>query len=313
MSRNHLIAIGGGLVCALFGLSVISGSAAANILFFSSQLPLFLVGLSLGLSSAAIACIVAAGTIAVGTNLPAATLFAALIGVPVLIVIRQSLMSRPGTKAGSVEWYPPGRLLGLLTGYGLAMLAVASLAILASDGGLESSVRDHLQARQGDVSVAGMALRLELLISFVIIYFPALVVTALLLMAIVNTVLAQTILVHFNRNRRPSPRYGELELPRWLTIGLAVVLAASLLPGQAGLSARNAAIIIGLPFFFVGLAVIHTVAQRFAARKMLLLAVYVILILFGWPVVVVAGLGIVEQWALIRLRLAAAGSGREIE
>ena len=72
MSRDRLIAVGGGLLCALLYLSVMSGSTGAIFFTYLSQLPLFLVGLSLGFLPAAIACIVAAGTIAVGANFAAA-------------------------------------------------------------------------------------------------------------------------------------------------------------------------------------------------------------------------------------------------
>ncbi len=313
MSKERLIAVGGGLLCALLYLSVVTGSATAILFTYLSQLPLFLVGLSLGLVPAVIACVVAAGIIAVGANFAAAGLFTVLSAVPLLIVVRQGLLSRPDPNTGSEEWYPPGMLLGWLTGYGLAIFAVGAIFFSLSQGGLEGAARAYMEATLGNLSGGTADPRFERTIELFVRYFPALAVITWLVMVAINGVLAQTVLTQFKHNRRPSPKYNTLMLPAWITIGLAVAGLVSLVPGQIGLVGQNAAMIMGLPFFFLGLAVIHAISYRFGARSMLLLAVYVILILFGWPAIVVAGLGLIEQWALLRKRFAATGTGREIE
>jgi uncharacterized protein YybS (DUF2232 family) len=313
MTRDRLIAVGGGLLCALLYLSVMTGSTGAIFFTYLSQLPLFLVGLSLGWTSAAIACIVAAGAIAVGANFAAAGLFCALSAAPVLILVHQGLQSRPGAHGGTVEWYPPGRLLGWLTGYGLVLFGITLVAFLGSEGGVEGAARAYVEATLGNIAAGAADPRFDRIIQSFIRYFPAVVVTTWLVMVVINAALAQNVLTHFKRNRRPSLKFTDLELPGWMTTGLAVVLLVSLVPGRIGVTGQNAAIIIVLPFFFLGLAVIHAVSHRFGARRLFLLAIYVILILFGWPIIVVAGLGIVEQWAHFRRRFAATGTGREIE
>ncbi len=319
MSRDRLIAVGGGLLCALLYLSVMSRSTGAIFFTYLSQLPLFLVGLSLGLTPATIACIVAAGAIAVGAiavgaNFAAVGLFCVLSAAPVLILVRQGLVSRPGTQAGTVEWYPPGLLLSWLTGYGLVLFAITLVAFLGSEGGIDGAARAYIEATLGNISAAGADPRFDHMIQSIIPYFPSFVMTAWLVMVIINAALAQNMLTHFKRNRRPSPKFADLELPGWMTIGLAATLLVSLMPGRIGVIGLNAAIIIGLPFFFLGLAVIHGVSHRFGVRRLFLLVFYAILILFGWPpITLVAGLGFVEQWAHFRRRFATTGTGREIE
>lgn len=313
MSRDHLIAVGGGLVCALLYLSVMSGSTGAILFTYLSQLPLFLVGLSLGLTPAAIACIVAAGAIAVGANFAAAGLFCVLSAAPVLILVRQGLVSRPRAHGGQVEWYPPGLLLSWLTGYGLVLFAITLLALLGSEGGIEGAARGYIEATLGNISAAAADPRFDRVIQSFIRYFPAIVVTTWLVMVVINAALAQNMLKQFKRNRRPSPKFADLELPGWMITGLAVVVLVSFVPGRIGITGQNAALIIGLPFFFLGLAVIHAVSHRFGMRRLFLMAIYAILIMFGWPIIVVTGLGIVEQWAHFRRRFATTGTGREIE
>ena len=313
MTRDRLIAVGGGLVCALLYLSVMTGSTGAIFFTYLSQLPLFLVGLSLGWMPATIACIVAAGAIAVGANFAAAGLFCVLSAAPVLILVRQGLQSRPGADAATVEWYPPGLLLSWLTGYGLVLFGITLVAFLGSEDGVEGAARTYIEATLGTVAAGVADPRFDRIIQSFVRYFPAIVVTTWLVMVVINAALAQNVLKQLKRNRRPSPKFAELDLPGWMTTSLAVFLLVSLVPGQIGITGQNAAIIIGLPFFLLGLAVIHAVSHRFGARRLFLLAIYVILILFGWPIIVVAGLGFVEQWARFRQRFAATGTGREIE
>ncbi len=313
MSRDRLIALGGGLFCALLYLSVLTGSASAVLLTYVSQLPLLLVGFSLGLSPAVIACVVAAGTVAVGANFASAGMFGVLSAAPVLILVRQGLQSRPGAGAGTAVWYPPGLLLGWLTGYGLLLFAVAMVVFIGSSGGIEGMARTYVEATLGNISSTAPDPRFVQMLDTFIRYFPAVVVTTWLVMVVINAALAQGVLTQMKRNRRPSPKFTELDLPQWMVIGLAAALLVALIPGQIGITGQNAAMIIGLPFFLLGLAVIHTLSHRFRARRLFLLAIYVILILFGWPAIVVAGLGVIEQWALLRRRYGATGPGQENE
>ena len=113
--------------------------------------------------------------------------------------------------------------------------------------------------------------------------------------------IAQAIAVKAGWNRRPSPNWAELELPFWLwpVIGVAVVLAV-LGPGDVGLFARSALIVLITPFGFLGLAVIHKFATRWPYRQIGLAAVYIGIIVFNWPILAVIALGLVEDWAHLR-------------
>jgi hypothetical protein len=60
----------------------------------------------------------------------------------------------------------------------------------------------------------------------------------------------------------------------------------------------------------VGLAVVHVWTRRWPARMVTLTGCYLLLLVFGWPVLLVAGLGFMEQWLLLR-RHVAGGTGQE--
>lgn len=314
MSRDNLIAVGGGLLCALLLFSMNTATPGAGLLAFLSQLPLFLVGLSLGWIPAVIACVVALAAIAMGTSLASAALVAVSSIGPVLMLVNRALQSRPGPRAGAVEWYPPGLMLAWLTGYVLVMFAVAALVLSGTHGGIENAVRASLETMLSRLSTHAPDPAMQERIGAVVRYFPALFAFTCVTMLVVNAVLAQGVLSQLKRNLRPSPRFTGLELPRWMTVALAVALVASLLPGRIGTMGQNASMILALPFFFLGLAVIHALSYRVRARNALLIAVYIILlILFDRAAIVVAGLGVIEHWVLLRQRFAPPPQDQEDE
>jgi hypothetical protein len=89
-------------------------------------------------------------------------------------------------------------------------------------------------------------------------------------------------------------------VPRWLAPVLAIAVVAALLPNEIGVIGANAAVIAALPFMLVGLAVLHSVSRRWPARGLALGLIYVTTIILGWPAIVVAVLGLVDQWLPLR-------------
>ena len=125
---------------------------------------------------------------------------------------------------------------------------------------------------------------------------------------VVNGALGQGLAVRFGWNLRLSPDFSTLALPRWLpTVAAVLLIGAIVMPGTLGFYAVNGAILLSLPFFLVGLAVVHVAARRFATGSVLIIAFYAMMMMFGWPVVFVAFIGLVEQLAGFRRRMATAG------
>ena len=80
---------------------------------------------------------------------------------------------------------------------------------------------------------------------------------------------------------------------------------------QTNLLALNAAIVLLVPFFFAGLAVVHAFAGGRQARTLLLMVFYFFLLVSGWPIAMVVGLGVIEQWAGLRRRFSRTGPDQE--
>lgn len=313
MPTALVAALAGGAVSALFYAAVLFGGTGALILAYLAPLPLFLAGLWLGLGATAIAGGTAAVLVALATGSVTALLgYAISAAIPAAFVVRQALLARPSA-GGGVEWYPPGLLLMGLTGFGIAAFFAAVLWTIGEPGGLEGVLRETLAgmvravAPEGKTATGPEAFGIARLM-------PGLVVVSWLLMTIINGALAQGLLMRFSRNRRPPMRITAVELPGWLPLAFALVVAgAALLPDMAGFLALNVALVLAVPFGFAGLAVVHAYAGRRKARVALLVGFYLFLFLFGWPIAVLVGLGVIEQWIGLRRRWANAGPDQEDE
>ena len=81
---------------------------------------------------------------------------------------------------------------------------------------------------------------------------------------------------------------------------IAAALLALMGSGEMEYTGRNLAMILAVPFFFLGLAVVHTWARRKAHTTMMLVAFYLILVMSGWAILFVTGIGIIELWNGLR-------------
>jgi hypothetical protein len=304
-------AIASGLVAALLYLSVLTGSLGALILVYLVQLPLFAAGLSLG----AKAVLIAGGTATLVTaavgGVLSGVLFFLAEALPPMLLVYQALRSRTdGT--GAVAWYPPGRLVLWLCGIGAAILLGAALFLTGTADGFRGTVHgflagqlDALLGTARTATAAGQKSQAEAMAEALTAFFPAMAVGSWLIMTTVNGILAQGALARFGLNRRPAPDMAALTLPRWT----AGVLAASLLialvaSGDIGYLGANLAPVLALAYVFAGLAVMHAVLRRQTGRILILVPAYLALLL-GWPVLLVAACGMIDQWFGLRQRFAA--------
>ncbi len=277
-----------------------------------APLPLFLTGLSMGLRAALIAG--AAACLALGLlggPLAALGILVTLVG-PVAILVRQALLRRT-TADGDIEWYPPGLLATWLAGIG-AVLLVFSALMQSGGAGIEATLQAEMtrtlalflpEMAQEDLSEVARS------ISF---FGLGASLDSWLLLLAVNGVLAQGVLGRFGRNLRPAPDITAMALPNWLPRALAgTALVALVGSGDLAFLSFSLMLVLWLPFLFAGLAVVHAACRRLRARLAFLVAFYVFLVLFTWPAVLLAGLGLIDHWAGFRRRLRAAGSEQEKE
>ena len=306
MGRLASVAVAGvcGAAAACLYLAVNLGTSGALVLVYLTQLPLFLAGLWLGAGAAAVAGVGGTLVLLAASDLLGGAMFAALNAAPVALLTRQALLARR-REDGPLAWYPPGLLAAWLTGLALFGFAMA-LLLLGGAEGLQAALRgvvthalDRVAERplpNRDAVAAGLAT-----------IIPGIVAASWMVMAIVNAALAQGVLVRFGANWRPSPSLAALTLPLWLTVALGVAAALVIFPGTLRFLGINTMIALFVPFCLGGLAVLHVAVRRLSQPTAALVSFYSISVLFGWPFLAVAILGLLENWLGLRHRLAPQG------
>jgi hypothetical protein len=197
----------------------------------------------------------------------------------------------------------------------LALVTLTLIVVSAiGEGTLDARLTAELHAALTQMLPEAPAQDIETLAQGIAPYAIGLSTLSWLLVLAVNGALAQGLVGRMGRGRRPAPQMAELELPRWMAPALAVGLAAAYLaPGDLGFAAQNLAMVLLLPFFFAGLAVVHAFVRHRAARGVLLAVFYGAIVLFTWLAVLVTGLGLLDQLAGLRRRFIAGGRDREDE
>src|SRR5205823_3601501 len=132
---------------------------------------------------------------------------------------------------GSVLWYPPGRLAAGLTLLALAGMA-AALVLMGGPDGLQSTLAGVVGHALDRLAAQPLQDR-DAVAATIAGVVPGTIALSWMMMAVVNAILAQGLLVRFGVNWRPSPDLAALTLPSWLAILLGVAAAATLVGGAA--------------------------------------------------------------------------------
>ncbi len=315
MQRAQLIPLGAGVVAALLHLSVTLGSPGAFMLAYFAQAPIVASGLALGFMPAAVAAAIAAVLVALGSpGVGALSLFVLTSALPVLIIVYFAIQNRIRDgegEDGSVEWYPVGRLLGWLTVLALVAFVAAYLVFLGAENGVRGATETYLRNVLGALrNVQADAAAVDQLITTMAAIFPAVAAASWLLMIVVNGVMAQKFLTASGKNLRPIPAYSEIEVPIWPAAVVIFGALVAIFGGNAGFFGINVMLIGTIPFFFIGLAVLHSISAAWPGRLFLLVGAYLFLVLLVWPAAIIALLGLIEHWVRLRERMHARRSNK---
>ena len=316
MTGSIGIALAAGLLSSVLFLSLAKGFAAGVLMSYVAPLPLMMAGLHRGFRATLVGGLAALVAVAavVGGVLPLPYALTAVL--PSLVVVRQALLWRTNAD-GRVEWYPPGLVLGWLTGMGVALILIGAALVPAQPpggetGGVQAWVADTVGRTLEHLAPTLTAGQRGQMLDWWVPFFPAMVVGSWLVMVIANAAAAQGLLARLGRSQRPTPSYRELELPVWLAV---VLMGASAVGGVAegdlGYLARNVAVLTLIPFALLGLAGMHGWAANRPNAGLVLAAMYTVLFLASaWVFIPVAGLGLVRFVTRFRSR-PDAGGGKE--
>jgi predicted membrane protein DUF2232 len=300
MMVQLLIALAAGAASALMFVSIVSGALISLVLFYLAPLPLMVAALGWGAATALVGGIAASGVIGAMFGLPYMLAFAVTIALPAWWLGHLALLAKPAEGAmaapaqPALDWYPTGRLLA----WAAAFAALTTITALLSLGYDASSITDIL--KRGLTRVLGMSEAIgtdadtDKLVTMLATVAPSAATVVAMVTLTLNLWLAGKITQTSGRLPRPWPVLKAIELPPMMLAALSLAIALCFTGGLVALFSQivTAALVMG--YAFAGFAVLHTLTQATAMRGLWLGSAYTAVIVFGWPLLIVALIGIAD-------------------
>jgi hypothetical protein len=303
MVQLVLIGISAGAAAALLFASVASGSLLSVPLFYLAPLPILIAAMGWSHWAALIAAVVASGGLAIVFSGFFFLGFFVGVGLPAWWLGYLALLARPAAgPSPALEWYPAGHLVfwaAIISG----AIVIAGLLSLGGDldnirsalrGGLERML--NMQGRQPDSpAVPGpLASEPSRLADILVVILPPAAAVLATLTNIINLWLAERVVKISGRLARPFSDLSAIQFPSYAPALTAAAVAASFVPGFAGVSAEVLSASLLMAYAILGFAVLHTVTRGTSGRPFTLGGAYAAVIVFGWPVLVLSLLGLAD-------------------
>jgi hypothetical protein len=300
MMTTILIALAAGSASALMFASIISGALFSLVLFYLAPLPLMVAGLGWGPLAATIGGISAAIGLGAIFGLPYCIAFVLTVALPAWWLGHLALLGRPvatATSAGNgaappapvLEWYPVGRILLWTAGFA-ALTTMAALFTLGGDAAtITASLRRGLLrvigARAGDT---------EQIVDALVTIAPAAAAIVAMMTLTLNLWLAGKITATSGRLHRPWPDIKSAALPAMTLVALSLAMALCFAGGLPAMLGQIASAALMMAYALIGFAVLHTLTLAMKSRALWLSGAYAVVLVFGWPVVAMVGLGLAD-------------------
>lgn len=314
MMQLGLIGIGAGAAAALLFASVTSGSWLAVLLFYLAPLPIMIAGLGWSHWSALIAAFV--GALSVGLIFGTVFFFAFLAGagLPAWWLTYLTMLARPAAAGGNgaeppLEWYPPGRLVVWAAALGalIVLIAIPNFGLDAESfsAALKSALTRMLRAETGTAADAPLSVpNAERVIDFLVAAVPPAAAVLATVTNLLNLWLAGRVVKFSGRLTRPWPVFEAMTFPATVTAALAVALGLSFLGGIVGIVAGVVSAALLMAYGVLGFAVLHAITRGVTSRAFVLGGVYASVMVFGWPILLLCLLGLLDTAIGLRARVA---------
>jgi len=317
MMQFGLVGLGAGAAAALLFASVTSGSLLSVLLFYIAPLPMMIAGLGWSHWSALIGGLVGGLALAAAFGPVFFIAFFASAGLPAWWLTYLAMLARPVAASGNgaaptLEWYPPGRLVmwAAILAVVVVVAAIPNFGLDAESfrAGMKHALAQLLQIDTG--TARGDALTLpgirnpEKLLDFLAKALPLAAVVLATITNLINLWLAGSVVKFSGRLTRPWPDLSAMNFPRPLLGVLAGAVIVTPLGGMLGIVGSVLAAALLMAYGVLGFAVLHAITQGLNARGMVLGGVYATVLVFGWPVLALCLLGLIEAAIDLRARIA---------
>lgn len=271
-------------------------SSVGALLIYVSLLPLLLLGLSFGVKRAGIAGIAGCLTTLVLVEPSDGLFYPLLVLLPSVLFLRLALLWR-GDETQR-EWYPMIRILSILTTLAAAIyMSFALLAAATSEGGIQGMAARELA---GNVTATGgdkdVAATVHLLLGDWLFLLLAGTAWLWLLSLYALALIANGWLARRGWALRPNLILEPNGLPVW-QLGLLAISAFFAFAGAGNdrLNGDTVFLLLLLPYFFAGMARIHTASKRWPGRTFWLTLIYFLLMFPPWMALIAMVLGLYTQ------------------
>jgi len=311
-----LVGLGAGLCSALLFASLMSGSPLSVLLFCLAPLPIMIAAMGWSHWSGLAAVATAAVALAVAFSPYFLISFPLSVGLPAWWLGYLALLARPVGPGGELEWYPVGRLLL----WSAMLSALVTLIGLAQFGGNAATIQETLHAgfermlrlqldipKDAPLVVPGIDDPRRLIDLLVAALPPAAAVLGTITQ-LLNLWLAARVVRISGGLRRPWPDLAATRLPPVTMAALVIAFAASFLPGLLGMAAALPTASLLVAYAALGFAVMHGITRHMHSRVLVLLVLYTGFVLLGWsgwPILMMALLGMIDGAFDLRGRVAA--------
>jgi hypothetical protein len=294
------IALAAGAASALMFASVISGALFSLVLFYLAPLPLMVAAIGWGPMSASIGGIAAAAGFGALFGFSYCLAFVVAVALPAWWLGHLIMLGRPApASAGdpadgpAMEWYPVGRVL-LWTAGIAAFTTFAALLTLGSDaasitGALHRGMSRVLSTADVPLSAEG-----EQWINAMIRIAPSAAAMFATVTLTLNLWLAAKITASSGLLRRPWPDLKTTALPPMTLAALFAAIGFCFAGGLIAILALLVTSTLLMAYALTGFAVLHTLTLRLRSRALWLGSTYALVIMFLWPLLAIAALGLAD-------------------
>ena len=307
MVQLFLIGLSAGAATALLFASVASGSALSVPLFYLAPLPILIAAMGWSHWAALIAAVVASAGLAAVFGWFFFIAFLIGIGLPAWWLGYLALLARPTAAAGGLEWYPVGHLVFWAAVIGAAIVIAAVLTLGSDMDSFRASFRNALErmlniqelgapgrAPSSPASPAPRPAEPSRLIDILVAVLPPAAAVLTTVTNVVNLWLAERIVKVSGRLRRPPSDLSAMRFPVYAPALAAAAIAGSFLPSIVGISAGVLSASLLMAYAILGFAVLHAITRGMGSRPFTLGGVYVTVLVFGWPVLMMTLLGLAD-------------------
>lgn len=269
---------------------------------FLSLLPIFSVGLGKNPRYAMEATLIASAVIVMLTGaLSLGVMFVFFLGLPAWYFC---YLARHALLFGEHKiWYPVGNIIAQLSVYACVLIGMAVVYYASETGGItavvSAKIREAFTAMPAEYE--GMVNTLADHWNFMLFSMLAWMWGAALYG---HAWLANRRLVKTGKAQRESLAVTVFAMPGWMLYLLFVAALASLIGSESMRFAGKACFTtLLLPYFFLGLAIIHRSSNQWPNRRFFLFFIYLMIASQLWMMAIVAGIGVVSHLLQINKRL----------